>query len=107
MDKNSYYKQREISCMEKLNIIIDELPYYVQEFFIGLELRTSALTRLNYGYDLRVFFDFLTKKGTGNLYFEKNTIVNVFSIWPGRLGRIRRLRSVLHLLRLSASVNIC
>lgn len=62
MDKKSYYEQREINCIEKLEKIIDELPYYVQDFFIGVELRTSALTRLNYGYDLRVFFDFLAKK---------------------------------------------
>ena len=58
----SYYKEREISCIERLGAIIDTLPYFVQDFFVGVELRTSALTRLNYGYDLRVFFDFLTKK---------------------------------------------
>lgn len=58
----SFYEQREISCIKRLNEIIDSLPYYVRDFFIGVELRTSALTRLNYGYDLRVFFDFLSKK---------------------------------------------
>lgn len=58
----SFYEEREISCIKRLNEIIDSLPYYVRDFFIGVELRTSALTRLNYGYDLRVFFDFLSKK---------------------------------------------
>ena len=62
MKEKSYFEQREIACIEKLESIIDELPYYVRDFFIGVELRTSALTRLNYGYDLRVFFDFLSKK---------------------------------------------
>ena len=62
MKQKSYYEEREISCIERLNAIIDALPYFVREFFIGVELRTSALTRLNYAYDLRVFFDFLTKK---------------------------------------------
>ncbi len=62
MKKNSYFEEREISCIERLNLIIDTLPYYVQDFFVGVELRTSPLTRLNYGYDLRVFFDFLSKK---------------------------------------------
>ncbi len=62
MKEKSFYEQREINCIERLNNIIDELPYFVQEFFIGVELNTSALTRLNYGYDLRVFFDFLSKK---------------------------------------------
>ena len=62
MKQKSYYEAREISCIERLNAIIDTLPYYVQDFFIGVELQTSALSRLNYGYDLRVFFDFLAKK---------------------------------------------
>ncbi len=62
MKKDDYFTQREISCIERLHRIIEDLPYYVQDFFVGVELRTSALTRLNYGYDLRVFFDFLSKK---------------------------------------------
>lgn len=62
MKNKSYFEEREISCIERLNAIIETLPYYVQDFFVGVELNTSPLTRLNYGYDLRVFFDFLTKK---------------------------------------------
>lgn len=61
MEKN-YYKKREISCLEKINSIVNELPYYVKDFFIGIELRTSSLSRLNYAYDLRIFFNFLIKK---------------------------------------------
>ena len=60
--KKLYYEQREISSINRLNKLIDELPYYARDFFVGVELRTSALTRLNYAYDLRVFFDFLAKK---------------------------------------------
>ncbi len=62
MKEKNYYQEREINCIERLNKILEELPYFVQDFFVGVELRTSPLTRLNYGYDLRVFFDFLTKK---------------------------------------------
>lgn len=62
MKSKDYFTEREISCIERLDVIIDKLPYYVRDFFIGVELRTSALTRLNYGYDLRVFYDFLSKK---------------------------------------------
>lgn len=62
MSPKSFYEEREILCVKRLNAIIDELPYFVKDFFIGVELRTSALTRLNYAYDLRVFFDFLSKK---------------------------------------------
>lgn len=62
MRNRSYYEEREISCLNRIESIIDTLPYYVRDFFIGVELRTSSLSRLNYAYDLRIFFDFLTKK---------------------------------------------
>ncbi len=64
--KSNFYEQREISCIDRASEIIKTLPYYVEEFFVGVENRTSALTRLNYAYDLRVFFDFLTKKAFRN-----------------------------------------
>lgn len=60
--KHSYFEERELSCIDRTNNIIDTLPYYVRDFFVGVELRTSPLTRLNYAYDLRVFYNFLTKK---------------------------------------------
>lgn len=60
--KNDYFEKREIDCQERLNNIIKDLPYYVEDFFIGIENRCSVLTRLNYAYDLRVFYIFLTKK---------------------------------------------
>lgn len=62
MKEKSYFEKREINCIERLNEIIKVLPYYVEDFFIGVETRTSPLTRLNYAYDLRIFFDFLSKK---------------------------------------------
>ena len=62
MKQKSYFEQREISCLQKIDVILEQLPYYVQDFFGGVELRTSPLSRLNYAYDLRVFFDFLTKR---------------------------------------------
>lgn len=68
MAKDSYFEQRDIACVQRLNSIIKQLPYFVRDFFIGVELRTSALTRLNYAYDLRVFFDYLSK----NVFRDKN-----------------------------------
>ena len=58
----TYYEQRDLSCIKRTEEIIDTLPYFVGDFFVGVEPRTSSLTRLNYAYDLRVFFHFLTKK---------------------------------------------
>lgn len=77
MGKKSFYEQREISCIERLNAILDELPYYVQDFFVGIELQTSALSRLNYGYDLRVFFDFLSKKVFRNKQVQDITLSDI------------------------------
>lgn len=62
MSKENYFEQRSVSCLEKIENIVETLPYYVEEFFVGIENRTTPLTRLNYAYDLRVFFDFLLKK---------------------------------------------
>ncbi len=49
----------------KLNVIrlrkvIKDLPPFCAEYFRGIEPHTSILTRINYGYDLRLFFNFLT-----------------------------------------------
>ncbi len=62
MKEKSYFEKREIACVDRINNIIKDLPYFVEDFFVGIENRTSPLSRLNYAYDLRVFFDFLTKK---------------------------------------------
>lgn len=58
----SYFEERTISSLERIRKIADNLPYYVEEFFVGIENRTTPLTRLNYAYDLRIFFDFLSRK---------------------------------------------
>ena len=68
----TYFEEREISCTDRTNLIVEELPYYVRDFFVGVEQRTSPLTRLNYAYDLRVFYDFLSKK-----VFRGKTIADI------------------------------
>jgi len=46
----------------KLRNIINDLPPFCIEYFRGIEPHTSILTRINYAYDLRLFFNFLTKE---------------------------------------------
>ena len=60
--KKSYYEERDLSCMRRTDEIVESLPYYVQDFFVGVEPRTSSLSRLNYAYDLRIFYTFLNQK---------------------------------------------
>lgn len=60
MDKNNYYEQRNNNNIIKMRKIRAELPRFSDEFFRGIQSQTTVLTRLNYAYDLRIFFDFLT-----------------------------------------------
>ncbi|HEY8423202.1 MAG TPA: tyrosine-type recombinase/integrase [Clostridia bacterium] len=56
-----YYIERNIRNTQKLSELERELPDFCSEFFLGIEPRTSVLTRLNYAYDLKIFFEFLSK----------------------------------------------
>ena len=51
------------------------LPRFTQNFFTGIESRTSAKTRLSYAYDLKVFFSFI--KNNNPLY--RNTEIHDFT----------------------------
>ena len=57
-----YYQDRNAKNLKKLKDVIKDLPPQVEDFFIGQESRTSVLTRLNYAYDLRIFFDYVSQK---------------------------------------------
>ena len=77
MKQKTYYEKRELICIDRLNALLEELPYYVNDFIIGVENRTSPLSRLNYGYDLRVFFDFLSKKVFRNKKIDEITLFDL------------------------------
>lgn len=62
MKKDNYYVKRNIQDFEKIAELLDELPYFCSDYFLGIETRTSSQTRLKYAYDLRIFFDFLCKR---------------------------------------------
>ncbi len=60
---SKYFSQRDEKNLIKLDeIIYKDLPAFCEEFFVGIEQTTTTLTRLNYAYDLRTFFRFLTTK---------------------------------------------
>jgi len=59
---NNYFLERDEKNIQKQKEIIQHLPKFAHEFFIGISQKTSALTRLNYAYDLRIFFDYLAKR---------------------------------------------
>ena len=64
MKKNSadYYQERNLKNLDRIDSLLEELPFFCEDFLRGVETRTSTLTRLNYVYDLRIFFDFLSRR---------------------------------------------
>lgn len=56
-----YFKERDKKNLIRLRELRNQLPEFCEEFFIGIEPQTTTLTRLNYAYDLRIFFDYLMK----------------------------------------------
>lgn len=85
--KSNYFEKRKINCLERLEIILDELPHFCGEFFIGIENSTSPLTRLNYAVDLRIFFDFVIKKIIKNKRIDEITLTDLESITASDLER--------------------
>lgn len=59
---SNYFSERDSITMMRLRIIREDLPVFCDEFFIGMENNTTKLSRLNYAYDLRIFFDFIFKE---------------------------------------------
>ncbi|MCL2756248.1 MAG: tyrosine-type recombinase/integrase [Firmicutes bacterium] len=55
----NYFKERENRTLVLLEIQKQELPPFSHRFFTGIAQRTSSLTRLNYSYDLGIFFNYL------------------------------------------------
>lgn len=69
MKNQSYYNEQKVKNTEKLRNVLKDLPDFAYDFFVGIENQTSALTRLNYGYDLRTFFNWAIKET--NLFHGK------------------------------------
>ena len=69
MKMQSYYSEQTIKNTEKLRKILREFPDFALDFFTGIENNTSSLTRLNYAYDLRTFFNWLITET--NLFRDK------------------------------------
>lgn len=59
--ENTYQKEKTIQDINTFNEVKAKLPFFCNEFFIGIESRTTILTRINYARDLLTFFEFLVK----------------------------------------------
>lgn len=59
MEKQTYFTERNYKNLEKLKELNKELPYFVNEFFIGHADSLTPLTKLGYAQDFKCFFYFL------------------------------------------------
>ncbi|MCI9491844.1 MAG: tyrosine-type recombinase/integrase [Lachnospiraceae bacterium] len=58
-----YVEKINLENKRKLQALMKELPSFCADFFRYLDIRnTSSRTRLSYGYDVRLFFEFIQEK---------------------------------------------
>lgn len=63
MTKNSnYFLERDKKNIEKTREICSTLPYFAEDYFLSIQMRTTPLTRMNYACDIRIFFDFISER---------------------------------------------
>ncbi len=58
---SNYFDERDTKNIEKTRELCEELPSFVMQFVVGIQLRTTALTRLNYVRDIKTFFEYLIR----------------------------------------------
>ena len=76
MSEANYHNQVNIKNTELLRERLSELPSFCMEYFRGIGHTTSSRTRIAYAYDLKVFFEFLTKTNPE----LKNTLIKDIKI---------------------------
>ncbi len=76
MLENNYFLQRNNKNITKLKETLRSLPYFMTEYFVGIENKTTPLTRINYANDLKIFFDYLVKE-TPDFYGKKITDLTI------------------------------
>lgn len=59
MKEKAYYEDVNVKNEVKLRKLLETLPPFCKQFFIGIEPTTSSRTRIAYAYDIGCFFDYL------------------------------------------------
>ncbi len=59
---NSYHIKTQIDRSRRIQELLKELPDVCSDYFLAIEQVTSTLTRMSYCYDLRLFFQYLSKE---------------------------------------------
>lgn len=80
MKNENYYVKRNIQDIDKIAELLEELPPFCADYFLGIETRTSCQTRLKYAYDLRIFFDFLCNRKFRNFEVTELTLEHLDAV---------------------------
>lgn len=81
----TYHEQTNIDYTLRLREILKTLPAFAQDFFRAMEPVSSVRTRMNYAYDIRVFYHYLT---------ENNPIYRNYDISQFTVEDLERLEPV-------------
>ena len=84
-DTRTYHEQTKIDQTIRLREVLKTLPSFARDYFRAIEPRSSARTRINYAYDIRVFFHFL---------MENNPIYRDYTISQFTPSDLERLEPV-------------
>ena len=80
MGNTSYYNERNVHDLDKISELLNDLPPFCEDYFLGIQTRTSSQTRLKYAYDLRIFFDYICKKRRRNKSVDDFTLSDLESL---------------------------
>jgi len=72
-----YHEKTTQENIVKLRALLKELPPFVKDFFNSMNDQTSALTRVGYALDLRIFFNFLSEEHLDGKPINEITISDI------------------------------
>lgn len=84
-EPKSYHEQTQIDQTLRLREVLKTLPPFAKDYFRAIEPRSSARTRINYAYDIRIFFHFL---------IEVNPVYRNYTIGQFHVQDLERIEPV-------------
>ena len=83
--ERTYHEQTNIDYTLRLRELLKTLPPFAKDYFRAIEYTSSIRTRLNYAYDIRVFYHYL---------MEYNPVYRNYSIEQFQPADLEKLSEV-------------
>ena len=84
-DTKTYHEQTQIDQTIRLREVLKTLPPFAKDYFRAIEPKSSSRTRINYAYDVRIFFHFL---------MENNPVYKDYTIDQFKVDDLEKLEPV-------------